>query len=286
MTEGPHGVGRTAGRGGFTLIELLVAVVIAGVILTAIYQVLLVQQKMFTEQRERVRVHQTVRAGLAVMSAEIRELSPLDGDLLQFGAQQMQIHAVRGLGIACEKVSDSPLSLRVVISGRIPIVGDRVHLYVEGDLLDLASDDWVTADVSSVSATDGACPYPEELPAADRPRGWVLALSPTREISPSQVRLGTMLRIQERYTYGLMTFEGDPYLARTEGADASVVPLVGPVRPGDGVTFRYLNGSGAETSSASEVRSIEVTLRAVSGARDRQGVIIGDSLTALVHSRN
>jgi prepilin-type N-terminal cleavage/methylation domain-containing protein len=274
------------GHRGFTLIELLVAIVISGVILTAIYQVLLVQQQIFTEQRERVRVHQTVRAGLAVMSAEIRELSPEDGDLLQLGAQQMGFQAVRGLGFACDKFSDSPLSLRVVISGRMPVAGDRVYLYVEGDLLDISSDYWVTADVSSVSAADGACPYPADVPEADRPRGRVLTLSPTETIAPSQVRLGAMLRIQERYTYGLMTFEGDPYLARTEGVSATVVPLVGPVRGGDGVAFRFLNGAGAETATASEVRAIEVTLRAVSGARDRQGVPIGDSLTALVHSRN
>ncbi len=273
-------------RGGFTLVELLVAMVVAGVLMIAIFQVLLSQQRIFTVQRERIQSQQTVRAGLEIMAAELRELSPGEGDFLLADPDEMEIRVVRGLGLACEKTSDSPLILRVVDRGRRVAQGDSVHLYVDGNPAIPGSDFWVTAAVSAVVPDPDPCPVPLSLDEADRPQGRLLTLVPSTAINPVDVRVGAMVRTLERFNYGLMTFMGEPYLARTAPGSLEVVPLVGPVRPSDGVAFRYLDGNGAETGTLEEIRSVEVTVRTVSGARDPSGRMVADSLTVVIHARN
>jgi hypothetical protein len=267
-------------------VELLVAVVVASVLLIAIFQVLLSQQQIFTVQRERIQSQQTVRAGLEVMAGELRELSPTEGDFLLADPDEMEFRVVRGLGIACEKTSNAPLILRVVRRGRAVAEGDSVHLYVEGNPTVPGSDFWVTAGVTAVAADAEPCPVPLSAAEEDRPVGRLITLVPSQTIDPADVRTGAILRIVERFSYGLMTFEGEPYLARTGEGALDVVPLVGPVRADNGVRFRYFDGDGNETTSLAAIRTVEVTVQTQSGARDPSGRLIGDSLSVVIHARN
>jgi prepilin-type N-terminal cleavage/methylation domain-containing protein len=274
------------GRRGFTLVELLVAVVVAGVLMTAIFQVLVSQQRIFTVQRERIQSQQTVRSGLEIMAVELRELSPGQGDFLLAEPDEVQVRVVRGVGVACEKTSNSPLILRMVDLGGTLAVGDSVHLYVDGNPAIPGSDFWVTAAVSDVGADEEACPIPLSLPEEDRPTGRLVTLAPSVAFDHDEVRTGAMVRTLERFSYGLMTFQGEPHLARTGDGLLDVVPLVGPVRDRDGVAFRYFDADGNETSTLEEIRTVEVILRTLSGARDPSGRLIADSLSVVIHARN
>ena len=274
------------GRGGFTLVELLVAIVVAGILMTAIFQVLVSQQRIFTVQRERIQSQQTVRSGLEIMAAELRELSPGEGDFLMAGPDEMEFRVVRGMGVACEKTSDSPLILRVLNQGQGIVEGDSVHLYVEGNPSVPGSDFWITAGVSDVGSDEGPCPFPLSAAEEDRPVGRLVTLVPSATINTGEVRTGAMLRILERFSYGLMTFLGEPYLARTVTGSLDVVPLVGPARADDGVAFRYFGADGFETTVLDAIQTVEVTVRTASGARDPSGRLIGDSLSVVIHARN
>jgi prepilin-type N-terminal cleavage/methylation domain-containing protein len=276
----------TGGRTGFTLVELLVAVVVAGVLMTAIFQVLVSQQRIFTVQRERIQSQQTVRAGLEIMAVELRELSPGQGDFLLAEPDEIRFRVVRGLGVACEKTSNSPLILRMVGLGGTLAEGDSVHLYVDGNPAIPGSDFWVTAAVSDVGEDEDPCPVPLSLPEEDRPVGRLVTLAPSVAFDHDEVRTGAMVRTLERFSYGLMTFQGEPHLARTGDGLLDVVPLVGPVRDQDGVAFRYFDADGNETSTLEEIRTVEVILRTLSGARDPSGRLIADSLSVLIHARN
>ena len=67
---------------GFTLIELLVVVVVGSIVLLATLQVLLTNQRIYTAHNARVQGSQSTRAALAVLTSELREISPPGGDLL------------------------------------------------------------------------------------------------------------------------------------------------------------------------------------------------------------
>jgi hypothetical protein len=188
--------------------------------------------------------------------------------------------------VACEKTSNSPLILRMVDLGGDPGRGDSVHLYVDGNPAIPGSDFWVTAAVSDVGADEGPCPVPLSLPEEDRPTGRLVTLAPSVAFDHDEVRTGAMLRTLERFSYGLMTFQGEPHLARTGDGLLDVVPLVGPVRDRDGVAFRYFDADGNETSTLEEIRTVEVILRTLSGARDPSGRLIADSLSVVIHARN
>ena len=57
---------------GFTLVEMLVVTVVATVLLGAIFQTLVVQQRSYREQNAIINARQTARASIEVLAAELR----------------------------------------------------------------------------------------------------------------------------------------------------------------------------------------------------------------------
>jgi len=58
--------------GGFSLVELLIAMAVGLVVLSAMYSVFTIQNKTFANQEELVVMQQNVRAGMDMMTREIR----------------------------------------------------------------------------------------------------------------------------------------------------------------------------------------------------------------------
>ena len=57
---------------GFTLIELLISLVISGFILTAIYNILISNNKIYIRQNDLVNMEQDLRSAINIMAREIR----------------------------------------------------------------------------------------------------------------------------------------------------------------------------------------------------------------------
>ena len=57
---------------GFTIVELIVALVIASIVMTAIYSVYTVQHKSYTTQEQVAAMHQNLRSAMYYMEREIR----------------------------------------------------------------------------------------------------------------------------------------------------------------------------------------------------------------------
>ena len=53
--------------------------------------------------------------------------------------------------------------------------------------------------------------------------------------------MGAPVRGFDAYSYGQKQFEGESYSHDGPNGDAGPDPLVGPIPPSDGVTFRYLD---------------------------------------------
>ena len=60
------------GHSGFTLVELLVALVISGVLMTAVYTTFQAQQNSYLVQEQVAEMQQNIRAGMDIMVSELR----------------------------------------------------------------------------------------------------------------------------------------------------------------------------------------------------------------------
>jgi len=64
--------GTAVGHAGFTLVELLVALVISGLLMTAVYTTFQAQQNSYLAQEQVAEMQQNIRAGMDIMVSELR----------------------------------------------------------------------------------------------------------------------------------------------------------------------------------------------------------------------
>lgn len=265
------------GRRGVTLVELLMAMVVAMVLMGSIFTVLVSSQRTYGVQGERIAGQQTVRAGIDLLSAELRELSVTQGDLIVMDQARIQIRASRGMAVVCEVIAQSPLEVRGSHRGGVLEEGTPVWVFSEGDP-DTASDDlWLEGSIAGSTSAD-SCP--------DGRPGIRLTFN---NLSPSGgatgVRIGAMVRGFEVVSYQVITLDNEPYLGIVDGS-GDRTPLVGPLASGEGVRFDYLDAAGNATTTASQVRSIRATLWTASDLSDDVGRPVSDSLSIRINTRN
>ncbi len=269
-------------RAGFTLVELTVVVVLGTLLIAASYQVLTTNQRTYTVNDARIHAQQTVRTGLAVLTAELREVGAADtasSDVLRIDDDSVEVRVLRGGGIVCEM--DIPGNRMMILPlGRGLSTDDDIVLFADHDV-DLQNDDvWHLGNVGTV-ASGFTCPNGSEGAQRVALPGW------NDRLNRDSVRIGALVRSHRRYIYGAFTFDGETFLGREDQAeDLPPEPLVGPLRPRDGLRFTHYDSLGAETANAGDVRGIRVTLRTVPGPRGPAGDPVSDSVTAWIHVRN
>ena len=65
----PHPApGRRRHEYGFTLVEMMIYMVVAGIVMAAVYQLLIGQSRSYTKQRELMDVHGTLRAAASLLA--------------------------------------------------------------------------------------------------------------------------------------------------------------------------------------------------------------------------
>ncbi len=84
---------------GFSLVELMIVAVVGAIVIGATYQIMLSSQRALTMQSAQVQGRQTVRAGLDILFAELRELSRAEGDILTMGSDKIEFRAMRAFGL-------------------------------------------------------------------------------------------------------------------------------------------------------------------------------------------
>ena len=269
---------KTCDRRGFTLVELLIVAVLGGLVVAATYQVLLTQQRIYTANTAQIQDQQTLRAGMAILSGELREISTQGGDLPTMSSQGLRIRTMRAFGLVCVvQPGLAPPRITVKRVDRWFEAGDSLFIFYDNDT-ELTGDDVWHSKVSSHVDTTATCSGGDEAQVMHIP-----GLSS----SGDSVRVGAPVRTYRTFTYGILQDGGDWFLARAEGSDPPE-PLVGPIRSstGGGVEFVYLDENGNTTAVPGNVAQIRVTLRTLSGVRDSQGNFIRDSITAIVSMRN
>ena len=265
---------KTADPRGFTLVELMIVAVVGAMVVGATYQIMLSSQRALTIQTAQVQGQQTVRAGLDILFAELRELSRAEGDVLTMGPDRIQIRAMRAFGLVCG-VDPSGSPVRVKKIGQFFAAGDSIMVFAD-NRVEIASDDTILSGrVASIDST-------QTCSGADTAQSLTVPAL-VSAFATDTVRIGAPVRGFMIYTYGLYSLDGDYYLARRSGA--TTAPLVGPLSS-NGVSFIYTDSFGNVTTNPRAVSQIEVTLRSESRVRDMQGRIVADSLTTAIFLRN
>lgn len=244
-------------RAGFTVVELMVALLAGGIVLAAAYQAVLVHEEGYQTTEASITDQDVLRVALGVLEGEVREMATVGGtaigqpDLVMATTDSMRIRAPRTVGFICS-ITPSDRSMTVWTEGEVFDGGDGVLLFVDGNPATYTDDHWETAEVSTTSTSSETC--------LASPRGTADQKVHLTSHSLSGVTDGAPVRGYEEVTYRLQSWNGRWGLTRRDG-DGTVHRLVsGLAGPTEGLTFRYLDGTGSATSDPASVTAIEITL--------------------------
>ena len=291
-------------RRGFTMIELLVALVLLGIVSTAIYRVLVNNQRLYMAQTQRIDLSQNIRAASTILPAEFRELDAFDGDIIAMSADSILVRGMRWLSFVCvpPALNGNNLGNQMIIRGRqvgdpmffgsryINENTDSLLIYVDGNQTTRLDDYFV---LGRLAATPGnqQCPAVGAIPAQPGTRivfdgNFIFGTN-----VPGAITMGAPVRGWERVTYRLYQPAGDTsWYIGFRPAGQTIQPLIGPVLT-NGLTFQYFNAAGAATAVRTQVARIDVTVRARTTQQVRRGgqaarAAIVDSITFSVALRN
>jgi prepilin-type N-terminal cleavage/methylation domain-containing protein len=273
-------------RSGFTLVELLVVVVVGTLVLGAIYQTLLAQERSSRQQRAVMEAQQGSRIALEILSAELREMSAVDGDLLEADATRVRFRMLQGAGIVCRTDPSARNWLDVVpLHGSTFPAADSVLVFADWNPTSAADDAWIADAISSVGSP-GNCPAGAPF-AGESPR----RVNLVQQFAPGSVQIGALVRAFHIVEFALQDGTAGATLTRAlrEGPPAT---LLGPLRSDAerGLRFRYLDEDGAilatplSEADRQAVRRVRLDVHGLGrGGVDPDGHT--DSLTTVVHLR-
>jgi len=274
---------------GFTLAELLVALVLGTLVLGAAGQVFIATARFLRLQASALEVREGLRAAQQVLTAELRELDPADGDLVALGPDSISLRAVRGIEFIC--AAPDAVTGRIAVRRRLSAsyrdmdpARDRAVVFRDGDPSTDADDAWIDLGIASAG---GAATCSDGGAATE-----VRLAGPVAELD--SVGLGAPVRWYERAVYRLYGDETGLWWLGVRswsgGSWAPLSPIAGPLRHPSGLEFRYFDASGAATTDPARVVTIGLAVRGVGsallqGAGGRQEHW-SDSLITVVFPRN
>jgi prepilin-type N-terminal cleavage/methylation domain-containing protein len=266
-------------RRGFSLIELMIALVLLGVVSTAIYKVLVNNQRVYLAQTQTIDLQQNIRAAVAILPAEFRELDAADGDISAMGPDSIRMRAMRQLAFVCPLapilgggIGQIDLKIRAT-----PMFGNRqtfaqndsILVYWEGNPGTRSDDTWLPAQVKAV-ATGPVCADSGPAGVGTVPRaGFTLTLQPQWINNPllnvaGAITAGAPVRRFDKVAYrSYQAADGNWYLGQRNPANGGTIqPVVGPLTGANGITFSYYDSIGTATTDSSKVAQIQIVLRA------------------------
>lgn len=276
----------TGDRRGFTLIELIVVAVLGSLVLGAVLQVLITNQRTYTAQTATVSGQQSTRMALDVLFNELREASASGDDLIGMGRDSLRLRLMRKFGVTCS-TGIASLQLTVLretnifnmVGSNMFEVGDSVFVYADNNGNTEDDDVWIPATITAVDTAGVTCPQ-DGAPAAT-----LTFLGQAAAFAADSVGIGAPIRSFKTYTFGDTILYGDVYFARREGS-GPMIPVAGPLKATDGLDFTYRDAFGTVTAVDTDVRQIEVLVRTGSNVLDSRGEVVSDSITAWIYTRN
>ncbi len=284
----PH---RRLDRGGFSIIELLVYLIIAVVVVTGIYQVLIGQNRLYMKQRELQDVRTSLRAAANLLAFELRQLSVADSDLYVINTFDVKLRSVQGTGIVCAIHGSQARFGLYAATGDIQATADDSVLVFAAGSAGTGDDSWVQSGIKGIySPAAGGVPScawttvtasPDIVVEVDTNAAWL-----------SGVQVGAPFREFRAVHYGSYDEDGRWWLGRKVGAATDWEKLTGPLSPpsDSGLVFVYYDANGVVTADPTQVKMVDIILRGESfGKAPRAGSlgpqVVEDSLTLRVSLR-
>ncbi len=291
----------TPARYGFTLVEILVVVVLLGLVGGALMSMIARQQRFYSGASGIMELRGNIRQLIEILPAELRGLSPADGDIYEMTGSSIAFRSTTGASVVCSIAGGgTTITIPPVrVSERngltawtaMPQAGDSLLVY------DDSVGVWRRVELATNPVAGSSCAGLVSN-ATEAAAGRTLTLSPALS---STVRPGAAIRFYRYAYYGLyQAFNGHSYLGyydcvRTRSPVCGTIqPVSGPYLPGSngapGLTLTYLDGAGAVTADPTRVARINIVARAQSSQTIRMDGIATDtyqdSLNVVVAVRN
>jgi len=276
---------RTSDRRAFTLIELMVAIVLLSIVAGGMMGIIVRQQQFYSGSAGVLETRGSVRDGMAMITSDLRSLSPSKQDIYAMGRTFIEFRLSTGAAIVCtisvdrKTVTVPPLvlannnGLTSWISA--PQNGDSVLVYDADTSANASDDKWDPNQLTAGATSAASCPNSTGLTttAGEATTGWQITL---HDALPATVQVGGALRFFRRARYQLFqASDGLWYLGfydclptRTP-ACTSLEPVSGPYLAAansgpSGLELTYYDATGAVTTVNSLVRRIGIVARAKS----------------------
>jgi prepilin-type N-terminal cleavage/methylation domain-containing protein len=276
---------------GFTLVELLVVLLIMGIVTGGIYRLLNNTQRVTRAQAERIDLQSNVRSASIIIPNELREINTVVGaavgstqvDILAKSATSITYRAMRAMGFVCGVPTTTQIRVSNFAGLRTTVTAlqDSLYVFNDGAKTEIGSDDsWDSRRITGVVTTN-TC-------AAGVP-----AMTFTVDALGAAPNVGAPVRVFEVMELGLYVSNGKSWLGirSVSHNEATLQPLLGPLRDGDGLQFTYLDANGAVTATNASIKSILVTVNgvsslAVSTAGNAKNTTVSDQVITQVALRN
>jgi prepilin-type N-terminal cleavage/methylation domain-containing protein len=240
---------------GVTLIELLIALVMSSLLIAALYQVFIGQQKIYTVQEQVVDVQQNVRVAINRMMSEIR--------MAGFGNIENVLDLVGGVNGFNQVITPAPNKITIVGGFKqirrdngSPILissvsGNTIKLNYATDEFDGSAHRFISIggiESSTVLQRDGR----------------VLTLGSNLKLNhPENTPIFKIQAIT--YTTGLSN--NIPVLKRNENTRGGAQPLADNI---ENIQFEYFDAQGKPTANPEKIRMVKVTVTARTDRLDPQ----------------
>lgn len=252
---------------GFTLVELLVVSVMLTLVMGAVYQTLISQQRSSRHLSAVVSSEQTNRTAATFLASELREIgTKLAGDITTAGPQQITFRAMRKVGFVCA-ISGSMVSIYTLGSGGNFAVGDNIVIYADKGTQGMQDDSVKRTSVTAIGGwTSSNCPAGTS--AMWNQTGFDhQSITVANSAALSNVSIGAEIRSYADVTYGTFTKGSNDVFGRQLAGDTAVT-LIGPLVSGaNGFTLQYFDTAGVAlpapvtAASMGRIARIRITVR-------------------------
>jgi hypothetical protein len=249
-TRGPRASARQ--RRGLTMGEMLVYMVLAGVVLSAIYSVMNHQGRGYARQLATIDVDESARAAGTVLAWDIRHSTMAGDSVVGFTTNQIKLRSVQGVGVVCA-INQAQKKYGIwKTGGSIEAqASDSAMIYHVGN------SSWVAAKILNVG-TPANFGVTNCVWAGNRPPELAIELKEWGDTVG--ILVGSPVRAFRTVTYAAFQESGRWWLGRQAAGSASYEKLTGPLVGANGLSFAYLDSANAVATQAALLKTVRFSV--------------------------